>query len=426
MATTDRQNRLLVAEDWRKIYQAFQQADFKSYDFETLRRTMVAYLRENYPDDFNDFVESSEYVALIDLIAYISQSLSFRVDLNARENFLETAERRNSVLRLARLINYNAKRNKPATGLLKIDSVSTTQDVRDSTGTNLANATVIWNDSANSNYREQFIAILNAANQSGQLFGKPRESSTIGGIDTEVYTLASNQLDLPLFQFNKSVGGISRQFEIVPSTVNDSDSIYELAPVPGSGLTYTYRTDGAGDSSNNTGFFFLFKQGNMRQQTFTVDTAVTNFVQQINVTNINDTDVWLYKLDQFGQQVEEWKKIPSLSGNNAIYNSLAKTERNTYNVVTKVNDTVDLVFGDGNFSNLPLGNFVSYYRISDNAKYAIQPADMQNVTASVPYTDSNGSQQTLTITMSLKASVYNAAATESNNCLLYTSPSPRD
>ena len=57
MATTERQNRLLVAEDWTKIYQAFQQANFKSYDFETLRRTMVAYLKENYPDDFNDFVE---------------------------------------------------------------------------------------------------------------------------------------------------------------------------------------------------------------------------------------------------------------------------------------------------------------------------------------------------------------------------------
>jgi hypothetical protein len=120
MAITDRQNRLLVAEDWRKIYTSFQQADFKSYDFETLRRTMIAYLRENYPDDFNDFVESSEYIALIDLIAYIAQSLSFRVDLNARENFLETASRRNSILRLARLINYNAKRNLPATGLLKI------------------------------------------------------------------------------------------------------------------------------------------------------------------------------------------------------------------------------------------------------------------------------------------------------------------
>ena len=62
MATTERQNRLLVAEDWRKIYTAFQQADFKSYDFETIRRTMVSYLRENYPDDFNDFTEHTQKI----------------------------------------------------------------------------------------------------------------------------------------------------------------------------------------------------------------------------------------------------------------------------------------------------------------------------------------------------------------------------
>ena len=417
MATTDRQNRLLVAEDWRKIYQAFQQADFKSYDFETLRRTMVAYLQENYPDDFNDFVESSEYVALIDLIAYISQALSFRVDLNARENFLETAERRNSVLRLARLINYNAKRNQPATGMLKIDSISTTQDVQDSTGTNLANQNIIWNDSANSNYREQFTAILNAANQSGQLFGNPRESGTIGGISTEVYTLSSNQLDLPIFKFQKSVGGVSRSFEIVPSTINDSDSIYESSPVPGTGLTYTYRTDGSGDSSNNTGFFFLFKQGTLQQSDFTVDTSVTNYVKPLDASNINNTDVWLYKLDQFGQLSESWTKVPSLSGNNAIYNSLSKAERNTYNVVTKNNDAIDLVFGDGNFSNIPLGSFRTYYRVSDNAKYAIQSSDMQNVQLTVPYTDANGAQQSLTMSISLKASVYNSAATESNDSI---------
>ena len=417
MATTDRQNRLLVAEDWRKIYQSFQQADFKSYDFETLRRTMVAYLQENYPDDFNDYVESSEYVALIDLIAYIAQALSFRVDLNARENFLETAERRNSVLRLARLINYNAKRNQPATGMLKIDSISTTQDVQDSTGTNLANSNIIWNDSANSNYREQFTAVLNAANQTGQLFGSPRESGTIGGITTEIYTLSSNQLDLPIFKFQKSVGGISRSFEIVPSTINNSDSVYESSPVTGTGLTYTYRSDGAGDSSNNTGFFFLFKQGNIQQGDFTVESAVTNYVKSLETANVNNSDVWLYKLDQFGQLSEEWTKVPSLSGNNAIYNSLSKAERNTYNVVTKNDDAIDLVFGDGNFSNIPLGNFRTYYRVSDNAKYAIQPSDMQNVQLTVPYTDANGAQQSLSIGLSLKASIYNSAATESNDSI---------
>ena len=259
MATTDRQNRLLVAEDWRKIYTAFKQADFKSYDFETLRRTMIAYLRENYPDDFNDFVESSEYVALIDLIAYVAQSLSFRVDLNARENFLETAERRNSVLRLARLISYNAKRNLPATGLLKLNSVSTTEEVFDSTGTSLANTTVIWNDGANANYREQFITVMNAANVENQKFGRPLESDKIGGIDTEVYTLNSNNTDLPLYKFSKAISGSTKNFEIVPSTITGSESIYESSPLPGGGFSYVYRTDGAGDSSNNTGFFLLFK-----------------------------------------------------------------------------------------------------------------------------------------------------------------------
>ena len=44
-------NRLLVTEDWTKIYQSFRNADFKSYDFETLRKTMIDYLRTYYPED---------------------------------------------------------------------------------------------------------------------------------------------------------------------------------------------------------------------------------------------------------------------------------------------------------------------------------------------------------------------------------------
>ena len=422
MATTDRQNRLLVAEDWRKIYTAFQQADFKSYDFETLRRSMVAYLRENYPDDFNDFVESSEYIALIDLIAYVAQALSFRVDLNARENFIETAERRNSILRLARLINYNAKRNLTATGLLKITSVSTTQDVRDTSGNSLANTTVVWNDGTNSNYREQFINILNAANVEGQRFSKPKESDDIGGIKTETYTINSINTDVPIFTFSRGIGGVSRTFEIVPAAISASESIYEQAPVPGTGFTYLYRTDGAGDSSPNTGFFTLFKQGSLASQDFAIAQPTTNYVQPINVNNINNTDTWLYKLDDFGQLSKLWTKVPDLSGNNVIYNSLSADVRDIYNVVTKNNDAIDLVFGDGNFSNIPSGSFRLYYRTSANAKYSIQQADMQGITFSMAYEDANGSQQTLTITGSLQQSIYNAAATESNDSIKTKAP----
>ena len=65
MSSTDRLNRLLLAEDWKRVYQSYKNADFKSYDFDTLRRTMVQYLRDNYPEDFNDYIESSEYLSLI-------------------------------------------------------------------------------------------------------------------------------------------------------------------------------------------------------------------------------------------------------------------------------------------------------------------------------------------------------------------------
>ena len=417
MATTDRQNRLLVAEDWRKIYTAFQQADFKSYDFATLRRTMIAYLRENYPDDFNDFVESSEYVALIDLIAYIAQSLSFRVDLNARENFLDTAERRDSILRLARLINYNPKRNISATGLLKIDTVSTTQSVRDFTGTNLANTTIVWNDPTNSNYRSQFVSILNAANFTGQNFGRPKETATVGGILTEIYTVNSTNVDLPIFKFSKSISGIQRNFEVVPASLSTGESIVEESPLAGGAFSYVYRSDGSGDSSNNTGFFTMFKQGSLSFNDFTIEKPTTNYVQSFSTQNVNNNDVWLYQLDDFGQIEKLWTQVPALSGNNVIYNSLSKNERDIYNVITKNNDAIDLVFGDGNFSNLPSGTFRLYYRTSDNQKYTIQSTDLQTIRFSIPYQDTNGGQQTLTITASLKQSVYNSAATESNESI---------
>src|SRR5210317_617080 len=163
MSSTDRQNRLLVAEDWKRIYQSYRNADFKSYDFDNLRRTMIAYLRENYPEDFNDYIESSEYLALIDLIAFLGQNIAYRIDLNARENYLELAERRESVLRLARMLSYNPKRNLPANGLLKVLSVKTTEDVIDSNGVNLRGQTVVWNDSSNSNWLEQTIRVVNSS-----------------------------------------------------------------------------------------------------------------------------------------------------------------------------------------------------------------------------------------------------------------------
>ena len=118
MAKTARQTAIFGVEDWKRLYQTYREADFQSYDFETLRKSFVDYLRLYYPETFNDYIESSEFIAILDVMAFMGQALAFRNDLNARENFLDTAERRDSVVRLANLVSYTPKRNTPAQGLI--------------------------------------------------------------------------------------------------------------------------------------------------------------------------------------------------------------------------------------------------------------------------------------------------------------------
>lgn len=414
MSSIDRQNNLLITEDWKKIYQSFKNADFQSYDFENLRRTMITYLRTNYPEDFNDYIESSEYLALVDLIAFLGQSIAFRVDLNARENFLELAERRDSVLRLARLISYNAKRNIPAKGLLKFTTVRTTETVVDSNGRNLAGQVITWNDPSNANWLDQFTKVINAAMPATQQFGNPSAKADIYGIPTSQYRFQGANTDVPVYAFSKSIAGKSMNFEITSTTFSGEEFIYEEAPRVGNSPACIYRDDGKGAASINTGFFFNFTQGTLNAGAFTISQPSTNESIDIATQNINNTDVWLYRLDQAGAEAELWTKIPELTGNNVIYNSLNKSIKNIYAVVTRTGDAVSLAFSDGTFGTLPLGDFRTYYRISNGLSYIINPADIRNISISIPYTSRKGQLETLTVTLSLVSTVSNAEASETN------------
>ena len=422
MSSTDRQNRLLVAEDWKKVYQSFRNADFQSYDFENLRRTMIDYIRQNYPEDYNDYIESSEYLALIDLIAFMGQSIAFRVDLNARENFLELAERRESVLRLARMLSYNAKRNVAASGVLKVTAIQTTQNVIDSNGRNLSGQVITWNDASNDNWYDQFIKIMNAAMPSTQQFGSPADKADVYGIPTEQYRFNASNNDVPVYAFSKSVGGRTMNFEITSTTFAGQNYIYEEPPAVGNSMACVYRDDGRGPSSRGSGFFFNFTQGTLNQGTFTISQPSSTESVDIDSTNINNNDVWLYKLDQAGIESEKWSKVSSFEGNNIIYNSLNKNIRNIYGVVTRAGDAVSLTFSDGTFGNLPLGTFRVYYRISNGLAYTINTQDIRSVTINIPYISSANQQESLTVSLSLATSVSNADVSETNDSIKANAP----
>lgn len=404
---------LLVAENWTKVYQSFRNADFQSYDFDTLRRTMITYLRETYPEEFNDYIDSSEYIALIDLIAYLGQNLSFRIDLNARENFLETAQRKDSVLRLAQLISYNPKRNTPAHGQLKISALSTTESVIDANGLNLANQVIAWNDPTNTNWYQQFISILNAAMPASGVFGRPDDKSVISGFATEQYKVNSVVNDLPIFSITKNINGVSMTFEMCGATFKGKDYVYEETPLPRGAFSYIFQNDNQGAGSANTGFFVHFRQGTIASTGFNIDNPVPNEIIGINASGINNEDVWLWQLTSAGVYDKLWSRVDALVGNNAIYNNIAESNRTFYSVSSRSNDQIDLNFADGAFGDLPKGNFRLFYRQSNGQTYTITPDQMAGINITIPYANKAGNVHQLTMTLSLQYTVTNSSGPES-------------
>lgn len=410
MAITTRQSNLLVHADWTKIYQTFRNADFQSYDYETLRKSMIDYLRTYYAEDFNDFTESSEYIALIDLIAFLGQSLAFRGDLNARENFIDTAERRDSVLKLARLISYNPKRNIAASGYLKVTGVSSTEAITDSNGINLANLQISWNDSSNDNWLEQFTSIVNATLVNTQVVGKPGASKSLNNITTDEYGISIAPGIVPVYKFSAKVEDSLMPFEVVSATSATQSYVYEKDPVANGIFNMLYKNDNQGNGSINTGFFLYFKQGALSTLDFSVNEKLPNRVVNINYDDINGSDLWLYSTNASGAPDIKWKSVPAIGGINVVYN--LESDRNLYQVNTRVNDQVDLVFGDGAFANVPQGNYRLYYRQSNGLSYKITPSEMQLVNITMNYVSRTNRIETLTITANLNYTVANSAAKE--------------
>ena len=411
MATSSRQSALFGINDWKAIYQTFREADFQSYDYETLRKSFIDYLRSYYPETFNDYIESSEFIALLDVMAFMGQGLAFRNDLNTRENFIDTAERRDSVIKLANLVSYNPKRNLTAQGYIKVNSVTTTENLTDLNGLNLSNVTILWNDPANANWLEQFNTILNAAFINSQRVGRPGNTAQILGIKTDEYAINIPPANLPIVPFTSTVDGATMNFELVSATSLDEDYIYEIPPAPTGKMNMLYRNDKLGYGSPNTGFFFYFKQGTLTNFDFNLVEQVSNQVINIDIEGINETDTWLYQINVDNGTTGPWVKVDNVYQN--AYLQTETSRKKIFAVTSRTNDQVSYTFGDGVFSEIPIGTFRAYVRSSNALTYTIDPNEMQGISITIPYVSRTGRNETLTFSLELTSPVTNAQARES-------------
>jgi hypothetical protein len=382
MAQQKRQSNLYAAEDWQQVYESFAQINLTAYDFDTIRESMVNYLRLTYPDSFNDWIENDEFIFILDTIALIGQNLAFRMDLNSRENFLDTAERRASVLKLAKMISYAPKRAYPGRGLAKVMTVKTNQDIKNSFGQSLKNQLVRWNDPSDNNWYENFILVMNSTLIDTNQFGDPIKKITVNGVSNQLYQMNTIPMSAPNIPFTVNINGASMPFEVVNPDITSTGTVSERHPQPQEQKHIIYRNDGNGFDSPYTGFFVYFKQGNLSFTDFEYDQRIESRVQELNTNNINEIDVWVQEITDDGLVRTKWTRVPAIES--ISYNSVDRKQKNIFSVTTRDNDQITIKFPDSRSGQVPRGSYRFWYRVSNGETYTIKTTDIQN--KSVKYT----------------------------------------
>ena len=64
---------------------------YTSRDYDSIKASLVDHARRYYPDSYKDFNEASFGSLMIDAVSYVGDVLSFYLDYQANENFLDSA-----------------------------------------------------------------------------------------------------------------------------------------------------------------------------------------------------------------------------------------------------------------------------------------------------------------------------------------------
>ena len=75
-------------------------------DFESIRQSLVEHAKRFYPERYNDFNDSSFGSLMFDAVAYVGDIMSFYLDYQVNESFLETALEYDNLRRLASQMGY--------------------------------------------------------------------------------------------------------------------------------------------------------------------------------------------------------------------------------------------------------------------------------------------------------------------------------
>ena len=88
--------------------------NYLSKDFDSIKSDLIDYVKRHFPSDWRDFNDASGGMALLELIAYVGDILSFNIDRQVNEAYINRAVELKNIVSLAQNFGYKPKNQTPA------------------------------------------------------------------------------------------------------------------------------------------------------------------------------------------------------------------------------------------------------------------------------------------------------------------------
>ncbi len=102
-----------------------------SKDFDSIKSDLIAYVKRYFPNEFQDFNDASGGMAILDLMAYVGDILSYNIDKQVNETFINRAIETKNIVNLAQAYGYKPRKTTPSITNLSLTSVVTTSTSAD-------------------------------------------------------------------------------------------------------------------------------------------------------------------------------------------------------------------------------------------------------------------------------------------------------
>ena len=85
--------------------------NFISRDFQSIKTDLLEYAKKYYPNTYKDFSDAGFGSLMIDSVSYVGDILSFYLDYQANETFVQNASEFNNILKLAKQTGFKFRNN---------------------------------------------------------------------------------------------------------------------------------------------------------------------------------------------------------------------------------------------------------------------------------------------------------------------------